>query len=71
MIDQLGDVGGTLAKRWYHNRENIQAVEQVLAKLALLYLFLKIDIGGSDNPDIDKFGLGRTDTTHFALLQEP
>ena len=53
------------------NADHAQAIEQVLAELALGDALFQIDVGRGDDPDVDPRGTGLADRQDFALFQEP
>src|SRR5438270_4815957 len=52
-------------------RNHIEAIKQVLTKFPLLYSLRQIDIGGSDDADVDTNGFGTADALKFLILQNP
>ena len=53
------------------NRNDIEAVEKVLAEVAFGNLFLQILVRCRQHPDVHFDGFVRTDTRDLALLQRP
>ena len=53
MLDQQRDVFLAIAQRRQLHRDDVQAVEQVLAKLALGNHFREVAVGGGDDAHVD------------------
>ena len=58
-----------LAQRRHVDREDLQAVEQVLAHLAVLHRLVRVAVGGGDHPHVDVDRLVAADAHHGAGLQ--
>src|SRR5581483_9690578 len=71
MLYQQGNVAAAVAKRRHLQRHHIEAVVQVLPKLALPDAFLQVDIGGGDDPHIDLDRFRTPQALDFAVLQGP
>src|SRR5580693_8850791 len=59
-----------LAERRQRDGNNVEAVEEVGAKLFFADGFLKIAVGGSEKADVDLDGASTADTNEFAFLQD-
>src|SRR4029453_4725386 len=68
-IDQRRDVIATVPKRWNHNRDNVQAIVEVLAKTPFLYHNFEVAVGGRDDPHIHFYGPRTPDTHDLSLLK--
>ena len=68
MIDELGNVVGALAERRHHDREYIQSVVEILAKLAALHHVDHVAVGGGDQADVHLDRATRADGIDLALL---
>src|SRR6202041_2646501 len=66
---EFGDVLFSLAERRKRNRENIQAIVEVFAELAVLDHVPQITVGGSDDTDIDSRRAGAAHWLELALLK--
>src|ERR1700691_1133915 len=64
------DVGTAIAQGRYLNRENIQAVEQIGAKAAILHGLLEVAISRSDDANIDFYRVAAAYRLKFALLKD-
>src|SRR5689334_5078832 len=61
VVDQRGYVLATRAQRRYLNGEDIQAVEEVGAERPRGHRGRQVPIGGGDDADVDRHGLGGSD----------
>src|ERR1700687_3301224 len=71
MTHQQRNVLRTLSQRRNINRENVQPVVEVAAKLLLLDHFFQAVVSGGDNSDVHSSGHSATQSFEFALLQDP
>src|SRR5215471_15352230 len=67
---ERGDVFSPLPQGRQSNREDIQAVKQILAKTVRTNHFAKVAVGSSDQSDINLNSLIRSDTANLALLND-
>ena len=71
VIDQLGDVLTTLAKRRHHQVDDVEPVEQVLAKLAVGDHRAEVAVRRGDHPDVHaRAGAVRPDLLQLPGLEE-
>src|SRR5690606_20805372 len=68
VLDEQRDVAGPLAQRWDLQRDDVQAVVQVLAEVPALDLLLEIAVRRRDQPDVYLERLDATDPLELALL---
>ena len=68
MAHQLGDILRPLGQRRHRDREDVQAVEQILAEAARRHVGGEIAVGGGDDPRIHLDGLARPHRLDLALL---
>ncbi len=66
---EIGNILAARAQRRNADREHVEPVKQILAKLPALHLLDQILIGGRDQPDIDAHRPLRADRVDLALLQ--
>src|ERR1700686_269684 len=64
------DVGTAIAQWWYLNRENVQSVEQIGAKAALLHGLLEVAVSGGDDANIDLNRVAAAYRLKFAFLKD-
>src|SRR5438105_2689162 len=69
MLGQARNILPALAQRRERDRNYVEAIEEVLAELALVDHLLEIAVGGSDDPDVDGDRLGGADGTDLAALE--
>src|SRR3546814_7751586 len=69
-LREQDDVVATLAQRRYGDDVERQAVEQVLTKLAGTRHRRKIDVGGTDQTNIDLDRFTGTDSLHLAVFND-
>src|SRR5205814_7638246 len=67
---QSGDVGTSLAQRRQPDRSDIQAIEQIIAKLSLPDQLRRVAMGRRDDPDIGADRDSPANRRIFALLQD-
>src|SRR6478672_332852 len=70
IICEQADILATLAQRRHLDADDVQAVEEVLAELALGDSLLKWPISGGDHADIDFDGLVSADSLKCPRLQD-
>src|SRR5208283_3888602 len=58
MLDEERNVLAALAQGWHLDRENIESIEQVLAKGPLTNHFAQVPVGGRNQTRIDMNGAG-------------
>jgi hypothetical protein len=63
--------GSALAKRGKPDSQNAKTVKKVSSKLSGRNQFLKILIGGSNDPDIDRSRFTTSKASHLLFLQHP
>src|SRR5437868_13301949 len=69
MIDQQRNVLHAVAQRRQIHADYIEPIIKVLAEPAFLYELLQIDIGGSNNANIDLHFLDSTQMHEFSVLK--
>ena len=67
-LHQVGQVLDALAQRRDADRDDVDAVEQVLAERALAHAALEVDVGGGDQPELHLDRLAAADPLDLALL---
>src|SRR4029077_6788952 len=60
----------SLAERWQRNRENIQAIVQILSEFTVTDHLPQISIGWRDDTNIDACGTGAAYSLELALLED-
>src|SRR5262249_13111201 len=70
VLDQKRDVLAPFTQRWDPDREDVQAIEQVLAESPLRDLRLQIPVRGTDDANVDRQGPGASDPLEFPFLQD-
>ena len=68
---QVRDLLAAIAQRRHVDADHAQAVEQILAELAVGDALLEIGVGRGDDPDVDPLRARVADRQHLALLEEP
>src|SRR3977135_2805692 len=71
MIGPQQNVRFALAQRRHKNREDIEPVIEILAKLPGGDGFLDVFVGGRDQPHVDLDSLRAAETFELSLLQDP
>src|SRR4029450_5002600 len=69
MLDQKADVLAPFSQGWNPDREDVQAVEQVLPKAPLRDLYLQVPVRGTDDANVDRQGLAASDPLELLFLQ--
>src|SRR6266478_7291281 len=69
VTNQQGNVLPPLPQRRNTDREHVQAVVQIAAKLALVDHFLQVTVGGGDQAHVDLPGVGASYSFEFTFLQ--
>ena len=70
MLREQRDVVAAIAQRWHAHRDDVQAVEEILAEPTGLDLTGEVDVRGGDQADVDATGLAaRAEALDLALLQ--
>ena len=69
VLGQMRDVARPIAQRREQDREDVQAVIEILSKRAVGDLLLEIAVGGRDDADVDLDRLGAAHPLELALLQ--
>ena len=64
------DILSTLPEREDGYRKDIETVEKIPSEPALLNLFLKMSIGGCDDPNVHFNGMGATQTLKLSALKD-
>ena len=65
---QLRQVLDALAQRRHADRDDVDAVEEILAEPPVLHRLLEIDVGRDDEPEVGLDRLGAADALDLALL---
>ena len=65
---QFGDVVAAVAQRRHEDREDVEAIEQILAEQAVLDLLEEVAVGGRDQPDVDPDRRAGADRIDLAVL---
>ena len=60
-----------LPQRWNFQRNDIEPVVQILAKLVVADEFFQVPLGSRDQPHVDRKALCRAERPHFPRLQYP
>src|SRR5690606_36352437 len=68
VIDKERDVLEAVAQRWHRERDDIEAIEEVLAEGAVGDALLEVLVGGGDDADIDDAAFVGAERTDLALL---
>ncbi len=68
MLDQLWDIFGALAECGNENRNNVDAIVEVLAKVARLDFFQNVLVRCGDQANIDIYALLSANTLEAHLL---
>jgi hypothetical protein len=71
VADQERHVLETLAERRQGQGDHAEPEEEVGAEAAARHRRLEVDVGGGDDPDVDRAHRGRAERAHLALLQHP
>src|SRR6202011_708185 len=69
MPHQVGNVFRALAQRRHRDREDVQAIEQILAEAAFLHGGDQVAVGGGDDAYVDLDRLAAADRVDLVLLQ--
>src|ERR1700722_17554738 len=69
MVDQQGNVFAALAQRRHADRNHVQPVVKIFAKLVFGNGLIQIAVGGGDHPHIDGNLAGAAHRTHGPFLQ--
>src|SRR3989442_1983470 len=67
---ELGDVGPALAQRWHLHRKDVETIEEVDPEAASPDAFLKVPVGGRDDPHVDRDGLAAAHRLELLLLKD-
>ena len=70
MLNQQRNIIGPLSKRRQFNREHLQAIIQILAKVAFFYHRLQVLIGRCDHAYVDANRLAASHSLERAVLQQ-
>src|SRR5262245_25293346 len=70
MLHQQRNVVLSISKRWQLNRDDVQPVEQILAKLSFFHHLPQVDGGCGDDPRIDLDRLHAAEPHEVALLDD-
>ena len=68
---QLRQIFDPIAQRRHPDRDDVDAVEEVLAESSLLDRLLEVDVGGDDQPEVGADRLGAADALDLAFLDRP
>ena len=68
VLHQERKILGAFAQRRYRDYRCLQPVIQILAQMTAGYRCLRITVGRSDQPDIDRYFLSGADRADYALL---
>ena len=71
MRRQEGYVVTAITQRRHLDRDDVEAVIEILAEVPLLDLLPKICVGCRHQPGIDRFGINATDAPDLAFLDDP
>src|SRR5688572_19133375 len=66
---QQKDVVGSIAERWNRQRHGVDPEIQILPQLAVTERRIKIDVGGTDQPEIRLDDATASDGTELTILQ--
>ena len=69
VLREQQDVAGACAQRRHRDRDDVDAVEQVLAEPLLLDLGLEIAVGRGDDARLERHLVVAADRAHLALLE--
>ena len=69
-FDEDGDVLVAVAEGWDVKGDDVEAVEEVFAEVALGDFFFDIFVGGGDDADVDLEGLGGADGDEALLVED-
>ena len=69
-VREHGDVATTLAQRRQVQRDQVDAIEQVFAKLAARHLVGQHTVRGAHDPHVDRDALARAEHLEGAVLQD-
>jgi hypothetical protein len=67
---ERGDVLATIAQRRKIEVQDVEAVEEIFAELAGGDARAQVDVGGGDDPDVERTLVGRADPPDLALLED-
>src|SRR5713101_7153074 len=70
MMSQKRDVCPSLSEWWQHERDDVQTMVEVLAKLPSFHRFFYFNVRRCDNPHIRLTHLWRTKRSVLLLLEE-
>src|SRR6202011_2423202 len=70
MMHEQRHVVLAITQRWQLNGDDMETVEQILAKLPLLHHLAKVDVGRGDDPHVNLDGLHAAETHEVAFLDD-
>ena len=70
VLREQQDVAGARAQRRHRNRDDVDAVEQILAEPLLLDLGLEVAVGRGDDARLERHLLVAADRADLALLED-
>ncbi len=68
-VDEPGNILAAIPQRREIDRNDVQAIKKIFPEISLRDLFLKIDVGGGDDADVNLDGVRVTDALELALLE--
>lgn len=71
VVDQQGDIAFSCRKRRQMQRDDVDAIIEILPEMSLVDLFQEVAIGGADKTDINLARSSAADPHDFPLLNDP